>query len=207
MKERRRWSRSFFSQSYHKGGSKMTIYSQTYHSPIGELILLSDGKALTGVHYHRSEFEKKRRDQPILEEKLSLFSEVSHWLDMYFQGENPEITFSLEPKGTCFQQSVWQEIRQIPYGQTTTYGEISQKIAQSMGKDNMSAQAIGGAVGSNPISIIIPCHRVIGKTGSITGYGGGIERKLALFALENIPEKTYFIPKNIKEARSFANYN
>ena len=185
----------------------MTIYSQTYHSPIGELILLSDGKDLTGVHYHRSEFQKKRDNQRITEEMLPLFVKVVHWLDAYFKGENPEITFSLAPKGTSFQQSVWQEIRQIPYGKTTTYGDISQKIAQSMGKDKMSAQAVGGAVGSNPISIIIPCHRVIGKTGNITGYGGGIERKLELFALEKVPENTYFIPKNIKEARSFANYN
>ncbi|HIZ52856.1 MAG TPA: methylated-DNA--[protein]-cysteine S-methyltransferase [Candidatus Enterococcus avicola] len=189
-----------------KVGTKIEIYTQTYDSPIGDIYLTSDGQALTGIYYNRSEFEKKN---PLLHQNksdITLFLTVKRWLDAYFRGEQPEIDFPLAPQGTDFQAKVWEEIRKIPYGQTTTYGEIAQKIAKKMGKTTMSAQAVGGAVGSNPISIIIPCHRVIGKTGSVTGYGGGIERKLKLFALEKVQESAYFVPENVKEARSFVNF-
>lgn len=189
-----------------KVGKQMEIYTQTYDSPIGEIYLTSDGQSLTGVYYSRREFEKK--NSLLCQKKVDspLFLAVKRWLDAYFKGEQPEIDFALAPHGTHFQEKVWEEIRRIPYGQTVTYGEIAQKIAKEMGRPTMSAQAVGRAVGSNPISIIIPCHRVIGKSGSVTGYGGGIDRKLALFALEKVQASSYFVPKNIKEARSFVNY-
>lgn len=189
-----------------KVGKQMEIYTQTYDSPIGEIYLTSDGQSLTGVYYSRREFEKK--NSLLCQKKVDspLFLALKRWLDAYFRGEQPEIDFALAPHGTHFQEKVWEEIRRIPYGQTVTYGEIAQKIAKEMGRPTMSAQAVGRAVGSNPISIIIPCHRVIGKSGSVTGYGGGIDRKLALFALEKVQASSYFVPKNIKEARSFVNY-
>lgn len=185
----------------------METYVQTYQSPIGELFLTSDGQMLTGVYYNQSEWSKNNWKNERVDKDLPLFFKVRQWLDAYFKGQNPMIDFSLGPKGTVFQQMVWKKLLEIPYGQTTTYGQIAQEIAKELNKEAMSAQAVGGAVGSNPISIIIPCHRVIGKTGSITGYGGGIERKLKLFAIEKIQESSYFVPNNIKEAKSFVNYN
>lgn len=181
----------------------MPQYQTNYESSLGTLILTSDGNALTGVYFGQKELGVSQQEKTIEREDLPIFQVVRQWLDGYFKGEQPEISFELAPKGTPFQQKVWQQLKEIPYGQTITYGEIARKIAQEMGKEKMSSQAVGGAVGSNPISIIIPCHRVIGKNGSVTGYGGGVERKLALFVLEKVAQETYFVPKNFKEAKKF----
>lgn len=181
----------------------MTQFQSNYESNLGTLFLTSDGHALTGIYFGQKAFEVSCQEEILEKEDLLIFQVVSRWLDAYFKEEKPTITFELAPKGTSFQQKVWRILEQIPYGQTTTYGEIAQKMAKEMGKEKMSAQAVGGAVGSNPISIVIPCHRVIGKNRSVTGYGGGIERKLALFELEKMAPETYFLPKNFKEARRF----
>ena len=117
------------------------------------------------------------------------------WLDRYFAGENPQISeLPLAPSGSDFRQMVWKILCDIPSGQTTTYGEIAKKIAARTGRSTMSAQAVGGAVGHNPISIIIPCHRVVGTNGSLTGYAGGIDKKIALLELEGVDMTKYFVP-------------
>lgn len=183
----------------------MTSYQMKYESKIGPLFLTSDGIALTGIYFGQKEFEVNDKEESVEKSEFPFFQKITLWLDAYFSGGNPPIDFPLAPKGTLFQQRVWQILIEIPYGETTTYGAIAQKIAEAMGKEKMSAQAVGGAVGSNPISIVIPCHRVIGKNGSVTGYGGGIEKKLALFELEKIAKETYFLPENFKEARRFVN--
>ncbi|MHC5267939.1 methylated-DNA--[protein]-cysteine S-methyltransferase [Enterococcus sp. LJL98] len=181
----------------------MKTYQVVTPSPLGPLYLTSDGDALTGAYFGKKEFEATCKAEVTPGEDLPLFRRVKQWLAAYFSGENPAIDFAISPEGTAFQHQVWKILTEIPYGQTVTYGEIAQRIALESGKEKMSAQAVGGAVGRNPISIIIPCHRVIGKSGSITGYGGGIARKLALFELEKISKDTYFVPKDLKEARKF----
>ena len=115
---------------------------------------------------------------------LPVFDAAIRWLDLYFRGEKPDFTPTLSPKGTLFQKTVWELLQTIPYGQTVTYGLLAEKVAEQRGLARMSAQAVGGAVSRNPISLIIPCHRVIAADGSPAGYAGGIEKKLWLLHLE-----------------------
>lgn len=155
-------------------------YCAIYHSPIGPLTLTSDGESLTGLWMHRS-------PEAVPNASLPIFADTARWLDAYFRGENPPMdALPLSPAGTDFQKLIWRILLTIPYGQTRTYGSIAQEAAQRMGKENMSSQAVGGAVGRNPISIIIPCHRVIGANGSLTGYAGGIEKKEWLLRHEEV---------------------
>ena len=156
-------------------------YFTTYDSPLGELLLLSDGTALTGLDFpgHWPACEGTLANLP-------LFDEVKAWLDDYFRGGDPEITFSLAPKGTPFQKMVWDILLTIPKGQIRSYGDVAKEMAQRMGKDKMSAQAVGQAVGRNPISIIIPCHRVVGAKGQLTGYASGLDKKIWLLKHEGI---------------------
>ena len=157
------------------------IYNTTYDSPLGELLLLSDGTALTGLYFSGY--------CPACEGiagELPVFGEVKHWLDAYFQGEDPSITFPLAPQGTSFQNMVWDILLTIPKGKTRSYGEIAREIAICMGKEKMSCQAVGQAVSRNPISIIIPCHRVIGSAGQLTGYASGLEKKRWLLNHEGV---------------------
>lgn len=145
------------------------VYFTKYPSPIGELLLLSDGPSLTGLWMDTQEIPDipmERRDD------LPLLLSVRGWLDGYFRGEALPISFPLSPAGTKFQRQVWQRLLEIPYGETTTYGAIARAISPTM-----SAQAVGGAVGRNPIGIIIPCHRCIGAKGQLTGYAGGLDKK------------------------------
>ena len=157
------------------------IYTAHYTSPLGGITLASDGMALTGLYFDGE------RDFPDLsaahKKDLPVFGEVMRWLDLYFAGKEPDFMPPLAPVGTTFQQAVWEILRTIPYGGTTTYGAIAKRLEKSTGK-RMSAQAVGGAVGRNPISILIPCHRVIGADGSLTGYAGGLDKKEYLLGLE-----------------------
>ena len=153
----------------------MTFFTE-YPSPIGPLTLTSDGCALTGLWLPT---EKYRADRMTLRDDLPVLREVHLWLDSYFQGQPGEITFPLSPAGTCFQKQVWQILLNIPYGKTTSYGTIAKQLSAKM-----SAQAVGQAVGKNPISIIIPCHRVVGAKGQLTGYAGGLENKKWLLTHE-----------------------
>lgn len=154
----------------------MVFYTE-YDSPVGRLLLTSDGTSLTGLWMNS-------QPRPILKmeqnDSLPLFDSVRSWLDAYFQGQLPETDFPLSPDGTDFQRKVWQILLRIPHGKTTTYGSIAKEIAP-----NMSAQAVGGAVGKNPISIIIPCHRVVGTKGQLTGYAGGLDKKIWLLRHED----------------------
>ena len=157
------------------------IYTAHYTSPLGGITLASDGMTLTGLYFDGE------RDFPDLsaahKKDLPVFGEAMHWLDLYFAGKEPDFSPALNPTGTAFQQAVWEILRTIPYGGTTTYGAIAKRLEKVTGK-RMSAQAVGGAVGRNPTSILIPCHRVIGADGSLTGYAGGLDKKEYLLGLE-----------------------
>ncbi len=154
------------------------IYTTQYDSPLGTMLLASDGTALTAL-----DFDDTGDCIRGTQKGLPVFEETFRWLDLYFDGKVPNCMPQLAPKGTAFQHAVWDILRTIPYGQTTTYGRIAAQLAEARG-GRMSAQAVGGAVGRNPISILIPCHRVIGADGSLTGYAGGMERKDFLLRLE-----------------------
>ena len=157
---------------------------QTYESPLGELTFVSDGIALLGVWYEKQEPLEQLLQSPYETCNLPIFDETRRWFDLYFDGRKPDFTPPLHPVGTDFRQQVWNDLLLIPYGETTTYGALAQQMAYRLGKSRMSAQAIGGAVGHNPISIIVPCHRVVGADGTLTGYAGGIWRKEYLLKLE-----------------------
>ena len=130
-----------------------------------------------------------------IEQETPVLAEAKRWLDVYFSGKVPDFTPPLHPVGSAFRRSVWEILLQIPYGQTTTYGEIAQQLAEKQGLPRMSAQAVGGAVGHNEISIIIPCHRVVGTSGSLTGYAGVISKKEKLLELERADMSRFFVPK------------
>lgn len=154
-------------------------YSTDYESPIGEMLIVSDGESICGVWFcgqkHFPSFDNLNQKEDLL-----IFGKVKQWFDDYFKGLNPEINFKLNPSGSDFRLKVWKILSEIPYGKTTTYGEIASRLSSSM-----SAQAVGGAVGHNPIAILIPCHRVLGANGKLTGYAGGVNKKIALLKLEN----------------------
>lgn len=155
------------------------MYSTDYSSPIGNMLIASDGEAVCGVWFYGQKHFPL--DDFIQKDDLAIFRDVKRWLDDYFNGLNPKISFKLKPEGTEFRLKVWKILSEIPYGETMTYGEIAGKISPTM-----SAQAVGGAVGHNPITILIPCHRVLGTDGKLTGYAGGIDKKIELLKIENI---------------------
>ena len=130
-----------------------------------------------------------------MEQNTPVLSEAKRWLDIYFTGREPDFTPPLHPIGSVFRQAIWEILLQIPYGQTTTYGEIARQLAAKLGLPRMSAQAVGGAVGHNEVSIIIPCHRVVGTSGSLTGYAGGIDKKVKLLELEHTDMTELFVPE------------
>lgn len=148
------------------------VYFMEYDSPVGKLLLTGDGESLTGLW-----MDRKPPGDGITGEDDPVLLKAKNWLDAYFRGEEIPIDFFLAPEGTAFQKQVWRILLTIPCGKTRTYGDIAREMAAILGKEKMSAQAIGGAVGSNPISIIIPCHRVVGAKGQLTGYAGGLEKK------------------------------
>ncbi|MGN0735108.1 MAG: methylated-DNA--[protein]-cysteine S-methyltransferase [Anaerovoracaceae bacterium] len=156
-------------------------YTTDYNTPIGKLILASDdrGEFLTGAWFEGQKyFGGTAGHELIKNNNLGVFEDAKSWLDRYFNGDKPSPSeLPLAPCGSEFRQMVWQLLCEIPYGEVTTYGKLAAEAARRMGRERMSAQAIGGAVGHNPISVIIPCHRVIGTDGSLTGYAGGIELK------------------------------
>lgn len=153
-----------------------------YDSPLGRLTLESDGEALTGLLFET----KPDGDHALIcnDEEHPVFKETRHWLDLYFGGQAPGFTPPLRTEGSPFCKTVWEILQTIPFGATMTYGEIASRIAKQRGIRKMSAQAVGGAVSKNPIALIIPCHRVIGAGGNLTGYAGGLDRKAWLLELE-----------------------
>lgn len=161
-------------------------YKTGYDSPLGWLTLASDGENLVGLWIeHQKYFGGTVPEEMAENPELSVFAAAKDWLNRYFAGTRPEISeLPLAPIGGEFRQIVWKILCEIPYGETTTYGDIAKKAAAKLGRAGMSAQAVGGAVGHNPISIIIPCHRVVGANGSLTGYAGGMKKKLWLLTHE-----------------------
>ena len=153
-------------------------------TPLGEVRLRSDGKSLTGLWFVGQVNDVKEHSDTEIKDDLPIFVQVESWLESYFSGKQTPIKIPLQPKGTSFQERVWQILQEIPYGETMTYGEIAQRIAKEKGVATYSAQAVGQAVGKNPISILIPCHRVLGKNGALTGYAGGVHRKEQLLRIE-----------------------
>lgn len=155
-------------------------------TPLGDVQISGENDALTGLWFVDQKYFPDGAEQWIEEPNYPIFQEVKAWLKAYFAGDKPVVTMNLAPQGTPFQKAVWDLLLQIPYGQVTSYGTIAKAIAKRQGLTSMSAQAVGGAVGHNPISLIIPCHRVIGANGSLTGYAGGLDKKQALLKLEQV---------------------
>ena len=159
-------------------------YVTTYSSPLGVMLLAADEAGLTGAWFEGAKYYAKGLDPLHQKVEVSVLTQAKRWLDVYFAGKNPGETPEIHLMGSEFQIAVWELLRRIPYGAVTTYGELAQKIAAQRNLTRMSAQAVGGAVGRNPISILVPCHRVLGSSGSLTGYAGGLERKSRLLTLE-----------------------
>ncbi len=160
----------------------------TYHysSPLGGITLASDGTHLIGLWFDGQKYFADTLQNPVQEESLPIFKDTCRWLDMYFSGKKPSFTPPIQMRTTPFRKQVWEILLQIPYGHTMTYGEIADKIAKDKGIKKMSAQAVGGAVGHNSISLIIPCHRVVGANGKLIGYAGGLDKKIYLLKLEGV---------------------
>ena len=168
---------------------------QHYQSPLGGILLAADEEGLTGLWFDGQKYfgdtllkECDEKSSPVLEQS-------ARWLDIYFGGKAPDFTPSLCLRTTPFRRAVWEILLAIPFGQTMTYGEIAEKIAKQKDLSKMSAQAVGGAVGHNSISLIIPCHRVVGANGSLTGYAGGIGKKVQLLKLEKADMSGLFVPR------------
>lgn len=170
-------------------------YIQHYDSPLGGILLAADEIGLTGLWFDGQKYFARGLSNERIAQETPILTEAKRWLDIYFTGKAPDFTPPLHPIGSAFRRSVWEILLQIPYGQTTTYGEIARQLAKKQGLDRMSAQAVGGAVGHNEISIIIPCHRVVGADGSLTGYAGGIGKKEKLLELERADMRRFFLPK------------
>ena len=169
-------------------------YTAGYHSPLGDILLAADDRGLTGLWFEGAKYfaaglgsEREEKDVPVLQQ-------TRRWLDIYFSGREPDFMPPLHARGSAFCMEVWKILCRIPYGKTMTYGEIAGEIAKQKGLEHMSAQAVGGAVGHNPVSILIPCHRVVGSSGSLTGYAGGIDKKLKLLQLEKTDLSGIFVP-------------
>ena len=162
-------------------GSRLADYVYHYLSPLGGITLSSNGTELTGLWF--------------AEQALPIFEQTVRWLDTYFRGKAPDFTPPILMKTTPFRKAVWKIMLEIPFGQTMTYGEIADRLVKQYGLSKMSAQAVGGAVGHNSVSLIIPCHRVVGTNGSLTGYAGGIDKKVRLLELEKADMSSLFVPK------------
>ena len=157
-----------------------TVYTCTYKSKLGDILLAADAIGLTGLWFEGQKYFANTLPDGAISQESLILTEAKRWLD---------------PTGSAFRQAVWKILLQIPYGQTTTYGEIAKKLAKMQNASHMSAQAVGGAVGHNEVSIIIPCHRVVGTNGSLTGYAGGIDKKVELLTLEHTDMSRFFAPK------------
>ena len=170
-------------------------YKTYYQSPLGKILIVSDEQNLIGLWIDGQKYYLNGLKQELIQnDETKVLKRTKEWLNRYFKGERPNINeLPLAPIGSEFRQNVWKILCEIPYGETITYGEIAKKIAKIMNRKTMSAQAVGNAVGHNPISIIIPCHRVIGSNGDLTGYAGGIDKKVKLLKLEqaNINQNDY----------------
>ena len=173
------------------------VYTTRYDSPVGTLLLAERDGGVTGLWMEGQKYFCGSLREPMREyEDSPVLRQAKQWLDRYFAGERPAgCELPLAPVGSDFRREVWQLLCEIPYGETVTYGEIAQKLAARRGLARMSAQAVGGAVGHNPVSIIVPCHRVVGSNGSLTGYAGGLQKKIWLLTHEGANMERLFVPK------------
>lgn len=170
-------------------------YTCRYDSPLGGILLAADEVGLTGLWFEGQKYFALYLDKNHVQKDMPVFNLAKKWLDIYFSGSEPDFKVPLHFTGSVFQNEVWEILYAIPYGQTMTYGQIAQLLAKKKGLPRMSAQAVGGAVGRNEISVIVPCHRVVGSSGSLTGYAGGIDKKIELLKLEGAFESRFFVPK------------
>lgn len=172
-------------------------YRTVYPSPVGRITLACEGDHLAGAWLEGQKYHGGAIAERMIEkDDVFVLDAAKKWLDRYFAGERPALSeLPLAPIGGAFRQGVWAVLREIPYGAVVTYGDIAKQMAARMGRERMSSQAVGGAVGHNPISIIIPCHRVVGANGSLTGYAGGIHTKIKLLELEGADLSSLFVPK------------
>jgi methylated-DNA-[protein]-cysteine S-methyltransferase len=164
----------------------MPTYRSSIETPLGAITASANDDALVGLWFDGQKYYPQDMKTWQVAPEQPVLVLLRHWLDAYFAGENPRVNFPLAPRGSAFRQKVWRVLQEIPHGSTTSYGAIARQIARATDSATFSAQAVGGAVGHNPISIVIPCHRVIGADGSLTGYAGGIDRKAALLRLEGV---------------------
>ena len=160
------------------------IYTYRYASQLGNITLTSNGESLTGLWFDEQKYFPHKLISESIESELPIFKQTVKWLDIYFSDNIPDFIPPINLNTTPFRKAVYDILLTIPYGQTMTYGEIARILAEQKDVERMSPQAVGGAVGHNPISIIIPCHRVVGVDGSLTGYAGGLDRKIELLKLE-----------------------
>lgn len=172
------------------------IHASEYQSPVGKLLIASKDNRLIGLWIENQKYYLSNLKEEIqVSDNLEILVKTKKWLERYFSGERPNINeLEMNPMGSEFRKSVWKILRSIPYGRVVTYNDIAREIAKKKGIEKMSAQAVGGAVGHNPISIIIPCHRVVGTNGSLTGYAGGIDKKIYLLKHEKVNMDKLFIP-------------
>ncbi len=169
-------------------------YITHFQSPIGGILLAADETGLTGLWFDGAKYFANHLDLDYEEKDSPILEQTREWLTIYFSGKEPGFLPPLHMVGTPFQLTVWKILQKIPYGKTVTYGEIAKETALQKGILQMSAQAVGGAVGHNKISIIVPCHRVVGTNGSLTGYAGGIDKKVKLLTLEHADMQHLFMP-------------
>ncbi|MCI8513738.1 MAG: methylated-DNA--[protein]-cysteine S-methyltransferase [Lachnospiraceae bacterium] len=166
-----------------------------YDSPLGGITISGDGGEITGLWFDGQKYFGDTLPEDYEEKALPVFDEAKRWLDIYFGGKAPDFMPPLRMEASPFRKAVWEVLLTIPFGQTMTYGRIADRIAEQKGIATMSAQAVGGAVAHNPISLMIPCHRVVGTNGSLTGYAGGIEKKVSLLTMEKADMSAFFVPK------------
>lgn len=171
------------------------IYTFHYDSPLGSITMAGSETALKGIWFDGQKYFGSTLSEGCEEKFVPIFEQTVFWLDTYFSGKNPGFTPPVSIEATEFRKAVWEILLTIPYGKTMTYGEIADRIAAGREDRRMSARAVGGAVSHNPVSLVIPCHRVVGTNGSLTGYAGGIERKLRLLELEKTDFSSFFVPK------------
>lgn len=169
-------------------------YIDHYHSPLGGITISCNGSEITGLWFDGQKYFGDTLPEDYGEKDFPVFEKTKGWLDIYFSGRNPDFMPPLKMETTPFRKAVWEIMLTIPFGQTMTYGQIADILAKQSGLERMSAQAVGGAVAHNSISLLIPCHRVVGTNGSLTGYAGGIQKKVQLLTMEKADMSALFVP-------------
>lgn len=177
-------------------GGKTMFYQSVYYSPVGKITIVSNEDYLVGLWIEGQKYFLGSIKEKMIDKETDVLKDTKEWLDRYFNHQLPQISeLPLAPMGSEFSQIVWRILIEIPYGEVITYGEIAKIVATKLQRKSMSSQAVGNAVGRNPISIIIPCHRVVGKNGSLTGYAGGVDKKAMLLKLEGVDISKFTFPK------------